>query len=57
MATDRERQIARDKKLDEAVEEIKRLSGLIENLTEVLAPNTTGGSNELKKGKSNKKSN
>jgi len=49
MATDRERQIARDKKLDEAVEVIKKLNDQIQELKESI--------DELKKGKSNKKSN
>lgn len=43
MATERERQIARDKKLEEAVEEIKELRNIIEQLVEKL--------NEPKKGK------
>jgi len=36
MATDRERQLARDRKLEEAVQEIKKLSQLIYELKEAL---------------------
>ena len=46
MATDRERQIARDKKLDEAVEVIKKLNDQIQELKESV--------DELKKSKGKK---
>jgi hypothetical protein len=49
MATERERQLARDRKLEEAVEEIKKLSNLVYELKEALS--------EREKGKSVKKVN